>query len=392
MVPAGNIDFVDSGSASLRSAQIDNNLGMRVLHVHPGNLFGGIESMLLTQAQQRDSVSEMDNAFALCFAGRFSQELEAENIPVHWLGEVRISQPLSIRRARRKLSNLLRTQRFDVVVTHSCWAQAIFAPVVRNHDVDLVFTLHAPATGRHWLERWARRSRPDKVVCNSQYTASTLHHLYPDVPNEIVYCPVASFTGAPADKQKIRAELGTAIDATVIIQVSRMEPWKGQQFHLEALSLLKNVPGWVFWLVGGAQTTAEVNFEKELKSVADRLGIGERVRFLGERNDVAELLSAADIFCQPNTGAEPFGITFVEALYSGLPVVATKLGGAREIVDDSCGLLVEPNNSKALAHALKLLIEDESLRRQLGDAGVMRATKLCDPVSQMRRLHRFFAE
>ena len=74
--------------------------------------------------------------------------------------------------------------------------------------------------------------------------------------------------------------------------------------------------------------------------MATELGISDRVRFAGQRDDVPGLLAAADVFCQPNTGPEPFGIAYVEALWSRLPVVATQFGGAQEIVDDSCGLLV----------------------------------------------------
>ena len=64
------------------------------------------------------------------------------------------------------------------------------------------------------------------------------------------------------------------------------------------------------------------------------------MRFLGERRDVAACMRAADIHCQPNTAPEPFGLAFVEALYAGLPVVTTALGGALEILTDACGVLV----------------------------------------------------
>ncbi len=79
------------------------------------------------------------------------------------------------------------------------------------------------------------------------------------------------------------------------------------------------------------------------------------------------LLAAADIHCQPNTGPEPFGITFIEALYAGLPVVTTSIGGALEIVDGSCGMLVEPNDPAALAGALRRLIEDRELRADVAE-------------------------
>jgi glycosyltransferase involved in cell wall biosynthesis len=141
-------------------------------------------------------------------------------------------------------------------------------------------------------------------------------------------------------------------------------------------------------MVGGAQRPHEKRYLKGLRAEAAALGIGSRVNFLGQRSDVARLLAAADIHCQPNTGPEPFGITFVEALYAGLPVVTTAIGGALEIVDGSCGMLVAPNDPAALAGALRRLIEDRELRARLGAAGPARAKALCDPQAQMLALAR----
>ena len=74
----------------------------------------------------------------------------------------------------------------------------------------------------------------------------------------------------------------------------------------------------------------------ELKAIADRGGVADRVRFLGQRSDVPRLMAAADVFCQPNAGPEPFGVVFVEALYAGLPVVTSAFGGAVEVVERPC--------------------------------------------------------
>jgi glycosyltransferase involved in cell wall biosynthesis len=106
---------------------------------------------------------------------------------------------------------------------------------------------------------------------------------------------------------------------------------------------------------------------------------------------VAQLLAAADIYCQPNTVAEPFGIAFIEALYAQLPVVTSDLGGAREIVNDACGLLVSPGDARALSASLVRLIEDRRLRQKLGNAGPERARELCDVQTQMQRLSEYFS-
>src|SRR5262249_40040296 len=79
--------------------------------------------------------------------------------------------------------------------------------------------------------------------------------------------------------------------------------------------------------VGGPQRPPEVEFQTDLEAAAARWGIAGRVRFLGQRSDVSRLMAAADVYCQPNTGPEPFGLVFVEALHAGLPVITSGFGG-----------------------------------------------------------------
>jgi glycosyltransferase involved in cell wall biosynthesis len=378
-----------TNSHELRAHAPELGHNLRVLHVYSGNLYGGIETMLVTLARHRELCPEMEPHFALCFEGRLSEELTASGVPIHMLGNVRVSRPSTVRRARRALSNLFEKVDFDCVVCHAPWSQGIFGRCVKAANLSHVFWLHDAVGGRHWLERWASRTPPALVICNSRFTASTLSNLFPDVRAEVLYCPVAfsEVDLSEDDRRATRAELETPDDATVIIQVSRMEAWKGQALHLEALAELRDVPGWVCWLVGGAQRPHEAAYKNELETMVTRLGIQDRVRFFGERTDVPKLLYDADIFCQPNATPEPFGIAFIEALYAGLPIVATALGGALEIVEDSCGMLVDPNDKFGLAAALHELISDPARRASLGSNGPARARELCDPAAQMDSLY-----
>jgi glycosyltransferase involved in cell wall biosynthesis len=190
---------------------------------------------------------------------------------------------------------------------------------------------------------------------------------------------------------EVRAELGTPEDAVVIIQASRLERWKGQVALLQGLERLADVPGWECWIVGGPQRPQEGSYLTELRQLASSLGFDERVRFLGQRSDVSRLLAAADIHCQPNTGPEPFGIAFVEALYAGLPVVTTALGGALEIVDESCGVLVSADNTHRLMETLRRLIDHREQRLQLSEQGPSRARQLCAPSTGLKKLCRALA-
>jgi glycosyltransferase involved in cell wall biosynthesis len=361
---------------------------MRVLHVYSGNLFGGIEGILLAIARGASTFPGVEHEFALAFHGRLENDLIRAGATVHHLGAVRVSRPGTVRTARAALAKVLQSATYDRTLCHAPWAEALFGRVVRRAGVPLVFWAHDVMTGRHWTERLARRVVPDLAICNSSFTAGTLSSLYPAVRSAVVYAPVEARPAATnvESRRIMRQALDTPADAVVIIQASRSERWKGHALLIEALAALRHIPGWLWWQAGGAQRPAEAAFLASLKRSAKRLGVFDRVRWLGERDDVPSLLAAADIYCQPNIEPEPFGVVFVEALAAGLPVVTARLGGPQEIVDDSCGVLVEPRDPAALAATLQTLIENPSYRARLGAAAPARARQLCDPAAALTRL------
>lgn len=229
------------------------------------------------------------------------------------------------------------------------------------------------------MSRWAARTAPDVVLANSRFTATPAAKLFTRSPVEVVYLPVAPpvLKDRELVRREVRAELGAPPDAVVILQASRLEAWKGQAVHIRALGQMKDVPGWVAWIAGGPQKVGESDFLEALRSEAERLGIADRVKFLGQRSDIPRLMAAADVYCQPNTGPEPFGLAFVEALAAGLPVVTSGFGGAAEIVDENCGVLTEPGAIEAVATALNELIRDGARRCTLGARGPGRSEELC---------------
>ncbi len=360
---------------------------MRILHLYSGNLFGGIETLLVLLARDRGLCPTMEPVFGLCFGGRLADEIHEVGATVFQLGAVRASRPMTILRARRALRRVIDAERFDAVVSHSPWVSGVFGPVLRRGAPPLVQWLHNPLTDS-WVDRWGLRTRPRMVLCNSRYTAAAATSRFPQSTIEWMYYPVRLTVPRPAGeaREAVRRELATPDDAVVILQASRMQSWKGHHAHLDALALLREVPNWVLWVVGGAQRPFETRYLAGLRARASDLGIADRVRFVGERGDVSQVMAAADIYCQPNTEPEPFGIVFLEALAAGLPVIAGDLGGPREVVDSSCGVLVPSGDIEVLASTLRGLIGDRARRRQLGTQGPGRARALCDPATQLGRL------
>ena len=359
-----------------------------VLHVHSGNLFGGVERIIETLAAYTPPDAPMTSAFALCFSGRLSEELGAAGAVVHHLGDVKIRRPDQVWRARRALRTVLARRSHDVAVVHSSWSQAIFGPTVQAAGVPLVRWFHAPDPGPAWLERWATRARPTLALCNSRYTLDHARARLADIRAEVQY-PPAGWPAVPDGdaRSNVRARLGTPADTVVIIMASRIEPLKGHRLLVDALTRVP-ASNWQVWIVGGAQRPEEMTYLSEVQRAVASSGLGERVRFLGERTDIPSLMAAADIYCQPNTGPEAFGLSFVEALAAGLPVVTTRLGAAPEVVDPDCGVLVQPGSPDDLATALSMLVSDGAARRRLGDAARRHAADFCDLPASFSALAR----
>jgi glycosyltransferase involved in cell wall biosynthesis len=364
---------------------------MPIVHVASGRLFGGIEQMLLTLSAHERAATGMRASFAIAAPGRLEDTLRHGGADVIALGDVRLRRPATIVRGRAILADALRRTKARAVVCHAPWSFALFAGVARRHGVPLVLWLHERASGRSLVERWARRTRADLVISNSSWTSVAADLLQPAVPRVVIHPPVALAACPPGTRDAVRAELGAAPSSFVMLGVSRMEPLKGHLNVLHALAPLAamtTVPAWEFWIAGGAQRPHERDYVRQLERGAAALGLGARVKFLGERRDVPRLLAAADVFCQMNETPEAFGVVFAEALLARVPVVTADLGGAPEIVSAACGMLVAAGDRAALSNALVTLMQNPSLRSRLGSAGPAHAAGRCAPEVVLPQLER----
>jgi glycosyltransferase involved in cell wall biosynthesis len=162
------------------------------------------------------------------------------------------------------------------------------------------------------------------------------------------------------ENPKLRSELNQGTGWPIILTVARLDDQKGHTYLLEAMA---NIPEAIVVLVGDGPTRTT------LEAQAEQLGISARVRFLGYRTDIPDLLASSDFFVLPSI-YEGFPLSILEAMAAGKAVVATAVGGTPEaVLDGETGYLVPPGDSAALAHAIRRVLVDTELAHEMGVAG-----------------------
>ncbi len=217
------------------------------------------------------------------------------------------------------------------------------------------------------------------IVANSHYTARSVLGVVPSARVEVVHNPVDIQRWDPAriDRAQARAALGEAGRRKLLLGVvAQLSPWKGQDTAIEALRLLvaEGVDAHLL-LIGSAKFVARATrFDNDayvagLKATIAAAGLGERVSWLGEREDVPQLVRALDVLLLPSL-EEPFGRALIEAMALEVPVLATAVGGPPEIVEDGReGYLLAPAEPAAWAQGVRRIVEREDGGAEMGAAG-----------------------
>lgn len=339
-------------------------MSIRVLEVVPTLKRAGAENVVAALARALDR-----GRFELGVVSlyeRFPQGL-ALDVPVWYLGKRR---GLDMRMVPR-LAAVMREFRPEVVHTHSYVlrytlpAGWIAGPRAMVHTVHNMAEREADRLGR-FIQGWAFRRGVMAVAIGAEvarsFRAAYGRNPARTIPNGV---DTAAFQ-RPEARAAWRIAEGFGADEVLIASVGRLDPQKNPLALIEAFA---QVP------VGRLAMAGEGSLMEAAREKAERLGVEERVRFLGVRADVAEMLSACDIFALASDW-EGSPLAVLEAMAAGLPVVATAVGGVPELVEDGVtGILAPPGDVQALASALEALVGDPQRRREMGQAARERSKR-----------------
>ena len=217
----------------------------------------------------------------------------------------------------------------------------------------------------------------ERIVCISRYTEKRLRARVPSSPSVVVNPGVDSVRFCPGTPSGAAA----SVEGRVILSVGAVKPRKGYDVVIEALARLDTTLGAKLFIIGSEDSHPD--YAASLRQLAVRLGVGERVHFLGviSEDDVIDWYRRADAFIlnAANRGDhfEGFGLVLLEANACGTPVVACRDSGAEDIVvPRENGELVNQNDPAATARALTMLLQDRDRTRKMAECGLRRAREM----------------
>jgi glycosyltransferase involved in cell wall biosynthesis len=351
---------------------------------------GGAEELILGASRALPEVGVEAEVVALTRRGPIADEIEAAGVPLHLVaGQPGPRDPAAFVR----LVRLLRREQPDVVHTFLIVAGIYGRLAAFAAGVPLVLAaeqnVYTRKPRRHALMERALALRTYRVVACCDVVGRYYRQQVgvPASKVEVIYNAVRfGRPPQPTDRETARFALRLPPETLVLGTLGRLTEQKGQRTLLQAVATLAgDLPDLVLFLAGTGP------LRDALEAEATRLGIADRVRFLGVRRDRATLYAAMDIFVLPSRW-EGLSLALVEAMGAGSAVVATDVGGNPEVVRDGrTGLLVPPADAGALAAAIGKLAGDPALRWSLGTAAAADARdrfSIDQHVAQLAALYR----
>jgi glycosyltransferase involved in cell wall biosynthesis len=342
-----------------------------VLHLSSSSGPGGAESVMAHIAAGLDA-SRYRSIVCLFRDGWLRGRCEASGIETHI---VRLARKVDVGWLRT-FARMVRQSNVKLIHAHEFGANTYGAIAARMLGVPLVATVH----GRQYFPDRATRRAAYRILSHITTVVAVsedVKRLLVEVTGaaerriRVVHNGIARWTPpAPDEIARRRAALGIGADERIVGVVGSLYGVKGHRYLLDAApQILRTQPATRFVIVGRGER------ETELRAHAVALGLGERVRFLGFRTDVRDLLSLFDVFALPSL-SEGLSIALLEAMAAARPVVATRVGGNPELITDGeTGLLVPAGDSPRLADAVTRLLQHEREARRLGENAMHRVTR-----------------
>lgn len=303
--------------------------------------------------------------------GPMHEQTMALGLRSHVVPVGRLRDPYAAARAVSALAGRYRRSAPDLLVHWMSKAQIYgsLAATLAGAGGRSVWWQHAVTLGSA-IDRVATALPARAIGTSSRIAAEAQARVWPHSPTFTVYPGSGEHRPSAIAVANARERIGPALRPTTIVCVARLQPWKGQHHLISAVARLVALGHDVGLVLVGGTVFGESNaYEQELQASVAEQGLEGRVYMAGQVDDAAPYLALADIFVSASD-VEPFGIALVEAMAAGLPIVAVRAGGPREILEDGrWGIMVERPDPALLSAALEGLLGSAEAARETGERG-----------------------
>jgi len=316
--------------------------------------------------------------------------------PIHWF-ELGLRNALDVISAQG-IAQVIRKNRIDILHAHLardytyCGIAARIAARLGNPVGFFITRHHFKIIKSNPIYAWTI-GEARALIAVSDSVRGNLVESFPDFADRIVMIPNWIDAGGcgSLNREEARARLGVTkrLVVGVVGQITRL---KRQDLFIKAAAHLIKDRYWndAEFLIVGETGSGDDTYLGQLQEMANKLRVNNQVRFTGYVEDLPAVLGAFDIIAAPSDN-EAFSLALVEAMASGCAVVATRVGGMAEIVEDGItGLLVERDNSWALIAALSRLLTDKRLREKMGSVARASVIERFDRRSVIDRIERLY--
>ena len=339
---------------------------IRVVYLAHAFMVGGAEEMVLNLVRR---LPDRFEASVCCIheAGPIGAEIEKTGTPVTVLGlNPGLRRPWDVARIQRYLAEKRPQIVHTFLLTASLYGRLaeILArvPIVIGTEVNI----YERKRGRHAVAERLLMAWTDRVVVSAESVREFyIRQIHADPSKvEVIYNAVDfSQAAATTSRAAMRATLGLHAADLVVGIIARLTEQKGHRYLFDALARTPELASTHLLVIGDGHLRDELAVDVQSR------GLAARVHFLGPRRDLGDLLAAIDVFVLPSVW-EGLPLSLVLAMGAEVPVVATRVAGVPEVVDDGrTGLLVAPGDASELGHALARLCTDAELRRRMGRDG-----------------------
>ncbi len=363
-----------------------------IIYLHcGGDTIGGIETFMHYHLNYHNKYNPI---IFFVRDGNFPQFLLNKGFrSAYFLGGGKLRELHKLLKAIYNSIKLVKVLNPEIIIGQGIYSWIYAGIISKLCNVKSIFYVHGNLKKENFtfIDNISLLFKPTAYVANSKFTANSIKKFFPNAKIYINYPGANKVIFDQLNTEECKSELikefNFPSDAKIIINVGRIQEWKGQDIAIKAFIEISKSFKNVFLIILGEPTfKSDQEFLNKLKAMVEYNHLQDKVIFAGQRMDIAKFFKGSDIILH-STKEESFGLVIIEGMLARKPVIATRSGGPEEIIDHNInGFLVKPNDTEEIVHYIKAIFEDSEFSLKISENAYSKASNLFTSEKSTKRL------